>query len=92
MLANLLVLPGLGSVLGGRRCGWTQMVVAVTGFGLTMWWAISFVIQWVRDGAFPMTGGSQLWAGLGGLIMFIGAWGWGLVSGLQLLRAAPERR
>ncbi len=92
LLTNLLVLPGLGSVLGGRRRGWLQMILALGGFGLTAWWATLFVVEWVRDKTFPLTGGSHLAAGLIGVLLFIIAWVWGLVTGLNLLRTAPADR
>ena len=35
LMTNLLVLPGLGSLLAGRRAGWPQAALALAGFALS---------------------------------------------------------
>jgi hypothetical protein len=87
-LTNLLVLPGLGSWLAGRRfVGLLQVVLALTGFGLTCSWFVSFIGACVQTQAFPLDGGPQLRLGLIGLALFLAGWFWAIVTSLRILRA-----
>lgn len=88
LLTNLLVLPGLGSVMAGRQCGWLQMAMALSGFGLTAWWIITFSLEWLREQALPGNGGPHLVAGLLGVLLFLIAWTWALTTGWCVLRRA----
>jgi len=35
LLANVIALPGLGSIIAGKRVGYAQALLALAGFGLT---------------------------------------------------------
>jgi len=88
-LANLLVLPGLGTRLGGRRiAGALQMMLALTGFALTTSWAVGFAVAWIRTGEMPMGFDRLLLTGLTGILLFATAWLWSLASSLRLWREA----
>lgn len=92
IVANLFALPGLGTFLAGRRvAGAAQMIMAATGFVLTMFWFATFVLEWIREREFPYDGGAQFHWGLIGAGTFACAWLWGLVSGLQIRRAARTK-
>jgi len=84
------VLPGLGSLLAGRRVGWLQAPLAVAGFALTIVWFASFVREWARLDELPADGGPHFRLGLIGVGLFAIAWGWALVTGLRLLRVTRE--
>jgi hypothetical protein len=86
LLTNVLVLPGLGSILGGNRVGWVQAPLAIAGFVLTSVWAVSFAVGWVRAGTFPSEGGPHLRLGLVGVALFVVAWFWALGTSLRILR------
>lgn len=88
LMTNLLVLPGLGSLLGGRRAGWAQAALALAGFGLCAVWLVWFVAAFLREGGFPLDGGPYLPAGILGVALFAASWVWGLATGLRLVRAA----
>jgi hypothetical protein len=90
LLVNLLVLPGLGSLLAGRWVGWVQALLALSGFALTAGWTAWFVADWIHRGAFPETGGSHLWLAYAGILLFLAGWCWALATGLRLLRQAPR--
>jgi hypothetical protein len=41
--ATNLAVPGLGSLVGGRKVGWLQIVLYLTGFAMTVGFGIRFV-------------------------------------------------
>jgi hypothetical protein len=87
LLTNLLVLPGLGSVMAGRRrAGALQILTALSGFGLTSGWFTTFCAAWWRSESFPVDGGPYVSWGLLGVALFVAGWLWGFVTGLRLLR------
>ena len=44
--ANLAVLPGLGSLLAGRREGWLQAPLALAGLTLSVRWLALVLADW----------------------------------------------
>ena len=46
LLTNLLVLPGMGSVMGGKRIGYLQAMLAISGMILSLMFAVSMVREW----------------------------------------------
>ena len=91
LMANLLVLPGLGSLIAGRRSGWAQAAVALAGFALTTVWFVWVVAAWAREGTFPLDAGPYLPAGALGVLLFGVSWVWGVVTGLAVVRGARRR-
>jgi hypothetical protein len=102
-LANLLALPGLGSLSVGRRVGWVQAALALVGFALTIGGLLRTLLDWVTNaeewGAnllapdlsytiFMIKPTAALFVGLAGLAISFGAWFWGLATSLQVLREA----
>ena len=85
LVANLLVLPGLGSLLVGRRVGWIQAALALGGFVLTLVWLVSFLHAWISLGEFPLDAGPDLGRGLYGMAMFGVAWLWSLGTSLHVV-------
>jgi len=92
LMTNLLVLPGLGSLLAGRRAGWGQAALALVGFALSTAWLAWFVVAWSRTGSFPLDGGPYLPLGLLGVLLFAVSWMWGLVTGLAVVRESRAQR
>jgi hypothetical protein len=91
LLTNLLVLPGLGSLMAKRRVtGILQILLALTGFGLTGYWFTTFGVAWWQTESFPFDGGPHLRWGLLGVLLFLAGWGWGLATGLRIARAARK--
>jgi hypothetical protein len=91
LMTNLLVLPGLGSLLVGRRIGWLQAGVALLGFAFTLVWLVWFVVTWSETGSFPLDGGPYLGEGIGGVLIFGASWMWGLATGLVVVRESGRR-
>jgi hypothetical protein len=85
---NLLVLPGLGTLITGRRSGWPQMMLSVVGFGLNCAWAVWFFAVLLRSEQLPEDLTAHIWVALSGVVIFLVAWLWALVSSLQILREA----
>jgi len=88
LMTNLLVLPGLGSLLAGRRVGWPQVILALVGFALTVFWLFWFLTAWSRTGSFPLDSGPYLPEGALGVVLFGISWVWGLLTGLLVVRDA----
>lgn len=89
LLANLLVLPGLGSWLDGRWfVGVLQVALALTGFVLTAWWCLGFLGACLQTQSIPLNGGPHLLLGLAGVVLFTASWFWSLATGLAILRNA----
>jgi hypothetical protein len=87
---NLVVLPGLGSLLMGRRSGWLQAPLALAGMVLSVRWLVLVLLDWRRAAALP---GTVPHAGLllQGVALFAVAWLWALATSLAVLRRVRER-
>jgi hypothetical protein len=90
-VTNLLVLPGLGSLLVGRKEGWAQAAMALAGAVLTLVWLVSFVRLWLALGYPPLGDAPDLGPALVGLVLFAVSWVWGLVSSAAALRRTRGR-
>jgi hypothetical protein len=90
---NLLVLPGLGSLLARRRiAGSAQAMLAVTGAGMSVWWLILLARQWTEEGYFPWDGGADFRIGIFGVLVFAIAWVWSLATSLAVIHAARSHK
>jgi hypothetical protein len=86
LLTNLLVLPGMGSVMAGRRVGYAQGFLAIAGMILSLIFAVDVIRDWWTMGELVLpTGRSLLMGGLG-VLLFVLGWAWGLSTGLALLK------
>lgn len=91
-LTNLLVLPGLGSLAAGRKVGWAQMGLALTGLGLVVYGLARLIRDWLAAGLEPVFEFTPALGGLlAGLGVSVGAWFWALVTSLQVHRALRAR-
>jgi hypothetical protein len=89
LAANAVVLPGLGSLVAGRRSGWGQAALALAGFALSLSWLSLVVEDWRRAGlpeSLPRV--PMLLAGVG---LFAAGWLWALHTAWSALRAAGPR-
>ena len=89
-LTNLVTLPGLGTVAGGRGVGYVQAGVALVGFGLSLLGVAGALRDWLHDGELPHTLTRSLEAGLVGISLYLTAWLWALGSSLGFHRQARQ--
>ena len=90
MVSNLAVLPGLGSVIAGRRCGYAQAALALVGMTMSLVWIWFILVQWHRTGDYPFDGGPYMKMGLSGFGLFVCGWIWAFFTSLSLLREAKR--
>jgi hypothetical protein len=91
LVTNLLVLPGLGSVMAGRKVGYLQIPIALGGMILTLTFAIVYVREWIVLRALPLPSPRLLLLGALGVFLFLLGLCWALATSLSLLREASRQ-
>lgn len=93
LLANALVLPGLGSLLTGRWIsGLLQVAASLIGFAMTAYWAVGWLERVLREGLLAVDGlGPRFGYALGGLLLFGCTWVWSLASSVALVLRTRRR-
>ena len=94
ILINLAAFPGLGSILAGRRVGWAQAALMVSGFVLTMafflrylWCCVLYLRSTTWDeGAFGASYAPVKWMLRYGCLLCAAAWLWAAVSSAGMWR------
>jgi hypothetical protein len=88
-LINQFATPGLGSLMAGRFvAGIGQLLVAVAGFALVMFWFVLHMTQLYNEVFNDAQPRSVAWAGEAGAGLFAAAWLWSLVTSMSILRKA----
>lgn len=90
LVTNLLALPGLGTLMAGRRAGWIQGLLALGGFVFTTIWFVDFLQTWFRTGSLPLQPGPSFALALLGVGLFGVSWAWALVSSIGIVRGARK--
>ncbi|HEX6739558.1 MAG TPA: hypothetical protein VF310_14865 [Vicinamibacteria bacterium] len=76
-LANITVLPGLGTLLHGERLlGLAQMALAGVGFLLMCAWAVTLTMDLVMTASWPEGGGPLALQGWLGLLLSLASLAW----------------
>ncbi len=100
LTANL-ALPGSGSLAAGRKIGYLQLAVCLSGFFLTLIFGVRFIFwsltNWseLHDPDDPMAGLQKILAA--GVLPFIGcalvalAWLWALATSFDVIRQARKK-
>jgi hypothetical protein len=99
-----LVMPGLGSLVGGRRVGLPQMTLCLTGFAISLGFGVRFTFwslaHWSEfyspnPDADPFAPLRDLWQQarwpLLGIALFAFAWFWALLTSRSLLAEAKTK-
>jgi hypothetical protein len=90
--ANTFVLPGIGSIMAGRRAGYSQAILATGGFCLSNIWLFSAAIHFLTTGEIGEDILKQLLFALGGIGLFLAAWTWAQFTNRALLRDLRNQR
>jgi hypothetical protein len=98
-----LVIPGLGSLTGGRKIGYLQLVLCYAGQGVTLVFGIRlilwFLAHWSEiyrpNAEDPLASLREIWPHfrlpLLGIVLFAVAWFWALLTSCQLLKEAKRK-
>ena len=98
-----LVIPGLGSLAGGRKIGYLQLVLCYIGQGITLVFGIRFLFwglaHWSEiyrpNAEDPLAALRELWPQvrlpLLGIFLFAIAWLWALLTSWRLLGEAKRK-
>jgi hypothetical protein len=100
--ATNLAIPGLGSLVGGRKVGVVQLVLYLSGFAITMVFGIRFVnwslanwSEYHNPNTDPMAALSAMWAHARwpflGVAMCLLAWCWSLLTSRSLLAESKSK-
>jgi hypothetical protein len=101
LTANLVGVPGLGSLAAGRRSGYGQMLLSVGGLAISGAFGVRFILWFISnssqanqgdDAGLEQLGGIWLhlrWALLG-IVIFVCGWLWALSSSLSILAEAKS--
>jgi hypothetical protein len=95
-----LALPGIGSLMAGRKAGYGQAALGFGGMGLSVLFGLPFMYwclaNWSRlygDQADPVTSMAELWShvrwALVGISLFGAGWLWALATSCAILHVAP---
>ena len=98
--ANLAV-PGLGSLMGGRKAGYVQMALCLSGLAISticgfrfISWSLAHWSEYHNPDADPLFALRDLWNHarwpLLGISLFAIAWGWALLTSWVLLAQAGK--
>jgi hypothetical protein len=100
-LTTNLAMPGAGSLMGGRRVGYAQLLLTLAGLALTGIFGLRFIVwtlqNWSRlqdADADPLETLLMLWIAvrwaLLGIGLFVIAVLWGLTTSLSILKRAKK--
>src|SRR5215204_2353846 len=100
-LTTNLAIPGMGSLVAGRRVGYPQLAIAIVAMFLTVVFSARFVswllANWSRvynSDADPVTALAEMWRALRWALFSIGAfcfsWVWALLTSLQIVNSAKH--
>ncbi len=91
VLVNLLVSPGVGSLMARRwPAGIGQLILSLIGFGLMLVWFGKLMFQYYGQAMGNAEVKPVGWIGMVGGGLFAVAWIWSLVTSLDLLRNAER--
>ena len=90
LVTNLAVLPGLGSLLAGRRVGFLQSLLGLTGIALSLFWFCAFIKTWHESRRLPLDGGPCFVWGKWGVALWFFAGIWSIITSAKILREARE--
>ena len=80
-------MPGFGSwMVGQRALGVLHAGLSFLGLAMMTVSLCWFVFNWIQNQQMPQSAGPYFWVAVTGIMLFVGAWFWSLVSSVALLR------
>ncbi len=94
LLVNALLCPGLGSLMARRFSGFPQLLLALAGAGWMVVPLVQYFGAWLQHLELQPDWRPYANTLLGGLLLFVAAWAWSILTGLWVLHLArrPPRR
>ena len=87
LLANVVGVPGLGTLMARRWEALPQLTLSITSGVLLTWWLVAFAVAELRTMMMPPPGGPAFALALLGLGLFALGWVWALFSSLAFFRS-----
>ena len=95
-LTTNLALPGIGSLMAGRRVGYPQAILGFGGLAVSVLFGLPFIYwclaNWSRlygDQADPVSSMAELWTRVRwaslGIVLFAAGWLWALATSCMIL-------
>ena len=99
LIVNLVVCPGLGTVMAGQRRGYLQAAMMLAGVCLVLGFAAVYFHAATTVLADPFGSEEEWWAalrryawvGISGFALCVVAWSWAFATSFLLLRRVRER-
>ena len=90
LMMNLLVCPGMGTIVAGKRIGFVQLAGAGIGMALTLVGVFKLLGEFSMSAGQLNINSQTVFIALFGIGLFLIFWAWGIVSGISILRSAPR--
>ena len=91
LMMNLMVLPGIGSWMGGKRkTGVAQILLSFLGTLFIIVWLAMWISKMIETKTFIVEPDLALAVGAAGIVLFLGAWGWSFHTGMLFVKAAQS--
>ncbi|MEI7730101.1 MAG: hypothetical protein WCO56_11050 [Verrucomicrobiota bacterium] len=88
---NLLLWPGMGTIVAKRLTGLVQMGVSGAGVVMVLISFAWFCLQWLNSTQVPSFTGREIRFGLAGVALFVLAWIWSAFSSITIVRASVAK-
>lgn len=92
IFVNLLVTPGAGSLIAGRRVGYPQLALATAGAIFICLFFFGFIADLWKLGEIPAGGGRYGTLGKVGAVTFAISWFWTLATSVSMFREAAKNK
>jgi hypothetical protein len=93
LLLNLLVLPGLGSLIVRQpRKAFIQIVLALGGIALSMIGLGPVLKQFVQTNELPDQLGNGFWMAVAGVVLFLIAWVWAFIGSVSAVAKSGDKK
>ena len=90
LISNLMA-PGVGTLMMGQKTvGWCQILLAFIGTFFSVYGVGAWAVTLLRTKDPSFLFGTNLFIGLGGIVVFLISWGWGFWTAYQLIQKSNK--